>query len=368
VRGGTGPAGTFRSGDVISVDYTLKRKDGSAWNLSEMSIARALVSGPTFNYQRVIAESADVALRSVAPRRLVPSRTRSRFRFPPRICRRSTTRRRSGRSTARGRERRLLDGTYTVGLTFAWEYEVEHVPFRDAAKRPPTSSMATTRRSRRATFARQANCDQCHVTLQAHQGLHRNFTLCLLCHTSGAEDANDPLIAGGTPGVSVDARVLFHALHNGSHLPSGARRRRRSAGNLDYDVDARRYVLVDSRGSEHDFSDVRYPVWPNRTIAMPRDFGYSALSADAKAKDEQVRKGVNRLQRVSRRSRRRRSAHRAGARRRRIRGADAPRVRRVSRRRALGSGLPGELPDHASAARRLRCARSATDSSEVRWR
>src|SRR5678815_2263516 len=146
-----------------------------------MTIARALVSGPTFNYQRVIAESSDVALRSVAlgggaftytfavP---IPATYLPPLNDTPSF----------GPLDGEMQGAPLLDGTYTVGLTFAWEYEVEHEPFRDAGEATADFVYGDNATFAPRDVARQANCDQCHVTLQAHQGLHRNFTLCLLCH------------------------------------------------------------------------------------------------------------------------------------------------------------------------------------------
>jgi hypothetical protein len=56
----------------------------------------------------------------------------------------------------------------------------------------------------------EANCNRCHVALEAHGGRRRDLTQCLMCHTAGAEDANDPAVLSGTPGVSIESRVLFH--------------------------------------------------------------------------------------------------------------------------------------------------------------
>src|SRR5215831_13227946 len=57
--------GTFQAGDRITIRFTIKKKDGTPWDITEMSTGRTLVSGPTFNYQRVIAEQSDVITASV---------------------------------------------------------------------------------------------------------------------------------------------------------------------------------------------------------------------------------------------------------------------------------------------------------------
>src|SRR5262245_50875265 len=50
----------FDVGDKIAVQFTLKKNDGSNWDIAELSTARFLVSGPTFNYQRVLPQVSDV--------------------------------------------------------------------------------------------------------------------------------------------------------------------------------------------------------------------------------------------------------------------------------------------------------------------
>jgi hypothetical protein len=65
VSGGSGHGGFFLPGDVVRVGYTLRKKDGSRWNLHEMDATRIVLSGPSFNYQRVIPEAQDLLARSV---------------------------------------------------------------------------------------------------------------------------------------------------------------------------------------------------------------------------------------------------------------------------------------------------------------
>jgi len=79
VSGGSGPSGRFLPGDVLGVEYQLSKDDGTPWDILEMSHATALVSGPTFNYQRVIAEQTDVGAHSF---RIAPGRFRYAFAVP----------------------------------------------------------------------------------------------------------------------------------------------------------------------------------------------------------------------------------------------------------------------------------------------
>src|SRR5262249_43559281 len=86
--------------------------------------------------------------------------------------------------------------------------------------------------------------------------------------------------------------VMFHKIHNALHLPSVIGVSTLMNGARTYAATPRPYVLVDSQTGARDFSSVSFTAWPNRTIPMPRDFGYNALSAAAKAKHEEIRRGV----------------------------------------------------------------------------
>jgi hypothetical protein len=61
VTGGSGAGGSFLVGDRLTLSFTVETDDGEPWGLDEFNFARALVSGPSFNYQRVLAEVGDLA-------------------------------------------------------------------------------------------------------------------------------------------------------------------------------------------------------------------------------------------------------------------------------------------------------------------
>src|SRR5688572_27669342 len=61
LTGGSGASGSFQSGDTLALRFRVDKDDGTPWNLGDMEFARALVSGPTFNFQRVLPEVDDVA-------------------------------------------------------------------------------------------------------------------------------------------------------------------------------------------------------------------------------------------------------------------------------------------------------------------
>jgi hypothetical protein len=281
----------FLPGDHVTVRFTLRKKDGSAWNLSEMSSATALVSGPTFNYQRVIAEQSDVAARA---ERVGADEFEYTFAAPlpntylPPLN--DTPSFGAGDGELAGQT--LLDGTYTIGLSFAWTYSIGAQTFLDVGETTADFLVGGSATLVHREVVKQENCERCHVSLQAHDGRRRNLTLCLCCHTTGAEDANIAAVESGTPGVTIQSRVLFHRIHDGAHLPSVVGVRVKTDGTLDYDAAPTPFRTVDSAGNVHDYSNAAFPAWPNRTIPFPKDTGYELLSPAAQAKHDQVHKGI----------------------------------------------------------------------------
>lgn len=288
IRGGSGAGGNFEVGDRVSVDFTVEQNDGDPWMLSEFSAGRILISGPTFNYQRVIPEKSDVRAAAVdngdgtftytfadALPAVYAAPINDTASFGPE----------DGELTGQA----LLDGTYSIGLYFGWSYTVDGVSQRDSGNVIGNFVIGTGSIEPRSVVA-QDNCNQCHESLRAHGDLRKDVTLCLLCHTAGSEDKNNPAIAGGTPGVSIDFRVMIHKLHNGAHLPSVLGVTTNPDGTRKYDATPQPYIVVGH--SAADFSDVHFPVWPSLNIAMPRDQGYTALSAGNKTLEDTMRFGV----------------------------------------------------------------------------
>ncbi len=292
VSGGSGAGGFFLPGDPVSVRFSLTKDDGSPWQLSEMGFSSILVSGPTFRYQRVLAERNDVVQRALpqpdgsfvyAFPKLLPAAYLPPLNDSPDF----------GELDGELTGKPLLDGTYTVGLGLAWDYTVEGQPFQDVGEVTADFRLGGSALLAPRAVTSDALCNSCHVELQAHGGLRRTVTMCLLCHTAGAEDLNDPAVAAGTPGVSVFAGDLFHRLHNGRHLPSVAGIGVKPDGTLDYTVAPLPYQVVDGAGTIHDYSDVGFPAFPARTQPMPKDLGYKSLTPAAQAKDDVVRTGMS---------------------------------------------------------------------------
>jgi len=295
IGGATGAGGSFQAGDHISVRFTAKMDDGTDWDLADLSTGRILVSGPTFNYQRVLAEERDLATASVTnsdgshtytfaagiPATYLPPLNDSPA-FGPMDGELAGT--------------PLLAGTYTVGLYAAWNYTVEggSASYRDVGNVTGDFLFGGAVVLAPREVVKLDNCNQCHSQLQAHGGLRRDPALCVLCHTSGSEDRNTSG-AGGTdetPGASIDFRVMIHKIHNGKHLPSVLGIGVEPDGTADYTRPPIPYQLVGFGNSKHDYSNVAFPVWPSVSVAMPRDEGHAALGATERALEDAMRLGV----------------------------------------------------------------------------
>src|SRR4030095_12046967 len=90
----------------------------------------------------------------------------------------------------------LLDGTCSAGLSLCWDYSIAGRSFRDAGNATIDFRLGASAVFAPRALVSQETCDRCHVSLRYHEGRFREVALCLLCHTSGAEDANDPRIGG----------------------------------------------------------------------------------------------------------------------------------------------------------------------------
>ena len=238
LTGGTGTNGAFEAGDTMTVTFTAKKDDGSDWMLSELSSGHVMISGPTFNYQVVIEDQSDLLTAAVD----------------------------NG------------DGTYTVGLWCRWEYFVGIDEFRDVGQTTTEFLVGAPSALTPREVVKTDNCNRCHSEIQFHGGSRRTLPICLLCHTSGAEDST---------GVSIDFRVMIHKLHDGAHLPSVLGVATNPDGSRNHAATPTPYVVGGT-----DYSAVAFPVWPSLNTSMPRDFGYSALTSGAKSLENTMLQGA----------------------------------------------------------------------------
>lgn len=278
LTGGTGPGGNFLSGNRMTIRFRVTKEDGSDWDITEFSSGRALVSGPTFNYQRVIAQVSDVQTTAVAN-----SDGSYSYTFPTAIPAtylaplNDTTGfdETDGELTGQA----LVDGTYTLGLYFQWPFTVDGEEEKTAGNVLHDFLIGAAGTITPREVVLQENCNRCHDDLQAHGGSRHGVTLCLLCHTAGAEDSS-----GGV--VSVDFKVMIHKIHAGKHLPSVLGVATNPDGTRNYAATPVPYVVGGT-----DYSHIAFPAWPQGQVPMPRDEGYSALTSEQKALEDEMRKG-----------------------------------------------------------------------------
>jgi hypothetical protein len=124
--------------------------------------------------------------------------------------------------------------------------------------------------------------------MQRHGGLYRDVEVCVTCHTAGSEDANSTDTGDVTP-QTIEMGTMVHKLHSGRHLPSVLGIGTNADGTRNYAATPVPYVL----GSGHvDYSFVGFPASPAFRIGMPRDQGYSTLTAAQQGVENQTRMGV----------------------------------------------------------------------------
>ncbi len=289
LEGGSGAGGAFRVGDTIRVRFTVEDDAGDPIPPADWSRNAIYLSGPSFAYQRVLTSRSDMVERTTV---LGDGTLLYTFAEPIPATYAEPYNYTGAFTDGVFAGQPLLSGTYTIGIEARTDVEysdgtvvldldntVAHLLFGDAT--------ATDLRA----VAQQENCQTCHDELSAHGGNRTDFNGCLLCHTSGAEDRNDPAVADGTPGVGIDFRIMIHKIHSGAALPSVLGMGTDVDGNRDYTVPPKPYRLVGFGNSVHDFSHVLYPRWPSLSQPMPRDTGYGDASEDAQRKEDLQRQG-----------------------------------------------------------------------------
>ncbi len=288
IQGATGPTGNFRPGDRMEVRFRLAKDDGTVWKLSEMSMARAMISGPTENYQRVIVQQTNVG--AVSKDHGDGTYTYAFPPFPDTYVAPYNDTAAFDEDDGEWTGQALADGTYTMAMWFRWSYTVDGEGFSEVGTRTLNFAFGASPLS---TLVREVvtteSCNQCHSELQAHGGSRRTAELCVMCHTNGAEDRNT---GGATPGASIAWNIMVHKIHNGSHLPSVLGVTTAATGERVYDADPVPYELVGFGNNVHDYSHVEFPAWPNFASPMPRDLGYGSLTSGEQALEDQMRSGV----------------------------------------------------------------------------
>jgi OmcA/MtrC family decaheme c-type cytochrome len=208
VSGATGSGGTFQAGDALTVTFTIKKRDGSSWKLSEMGVGAILASGPTSNYTRVLKEKVNVVSHATEN---ADGSYSYQFEDPIPADYEPPINDSGSYGAADGNlaGTPLQTGTYTVGMYLGWFYTVNGKPFSDVGNATfdflyGAGAVLDTRE-----VVTQANCNACHGTLRVHGGFLRDVKMCTLCHTVGAEDF------AGPPGAHLWFPVVLHKVHDG---------------------------------------------------------------------------------------------------------------------------------------------------------
>ncbi len=309
VAGGSGTNGNFQAGDTVRVTFTVKRKDTTTLPLNELSSAAIYVSGPTSNYQRVVASQSDVLTRAVSNGDGTWTYTFSAG-LPANFLAPLNDSATFGADAGELAGQPLISGTYTVGLQAYKNYSIEGVTLRDPGNATADFLFGAATALAKREVVTEANCNQCHSDLRAHGGSRNELGTCLLCHTAGAEDRNVATVEGGTPGITIEFGVMVHRIHNAAHLPSVLGVGTVDAGTRDYAVAPKPYKIVGYNNSVNDFSDFAFPVMPSAYAAflydtagttyrgvggngpMPRDIGWAGLAAPAKYAEDKIRTGA----------------------------------------------------------------------------
>jgi hypothetical protein len=288
VSGGSGAGGNVRAGDILTVEFTAENDAGDPLDLTKLTRSSIYVSGPTSNYQRVIASQSDVLTRATEVSEGVYS---YRFAVPvpstflaPLNDTASLT---DGELTGQA----LLNGTYTVGMELRKDFTIEGEVFRDVGNATSDFLFGTAAALEPREVVLREACNACHTNLQAHGGNRLDIVNCLLCHTAGAEDRNTANVAGGTPGVGIEFSVMIHKIHTGTYLPSVLGIATNADGTRKYDATPAPYQIIGFGDSLIDFSHVVFPAYPSFAAAMPRDSGYTALGAPQKSLEDRQRRG-----------------------------------------------------------------------------
>ncbi|MBI3092444.1 MAG: hypothetical protein HYY96_17430 [Candidatus Tectomicrobia bacterium] len=239
VGGGSGAEGVFQVGDRPTVTFTIKDNSGADIAPASLRALRGMFSGPTGNYQRVIAEhqfdlatvvsGADGALTyafPAIPATYLPPNNDS-LAFGPR----------AGERTGQP----LEPGTYTVA--FYAQVNIGDTGEREADPVTQDVRFGTPGPLVARAAVNTDNCNRCHGDLALHGRLRKTTNVCVMCHTGGAEDRINADPEKATPGETTDFRRMIHRIHYGAEVNDPP-------------------IIIGFGDSVHDFSKVEFPWMP----------------------------------------------------------------------------------------------------------
>lgn len=220
------------------VTFTVKDKSGAGLAMSRLNSLSLIMAGPTTDYGYTSFGS------DVTTPGYVSEDARGAQCTPEGSC--MYTFRRAIPQDARGsysigiearRTETLLAGTTrSQNVQYGAQNKVTHFTV-DGTPVQPRRAIVTT-----------AQCNQCHTRITAHGENRNEVAMCVLCHNPSLTDvARRPTAVNPQdreqPPQGVNFNLMIHRIHSGEHLKA----------------DGRSYTVVGFGGSQHDFTEVRYP-------------------------------------------------------------------------------------------------------------
>jgi len=220
VTGGSGPDGQLEVGDTPTVAFTLTDDDGNAISTADLGSATVVLSGPVDHMQWIYESSSGSVVSNATWDSGLSAWTFTLTSAIPDVfpAQKNDT---SDIGYAQGdwNGLPLVSGTYRIGvMAYTNVVDTKDVTWRDGQSSTMDVLFGedTERTTHDAVF--DANCQQCHGTLEFHGKSREGLSYCLQCHTDGAEDRNSSTDPSSTPGTSIAFRSMIHKIHNGSNL------------------------------------------------------------------------------------------------------------------------------------------------------
>lgn len=238
-------------GGPISVLFTLKDTSGKTIPIAELARFAIQVSGPSTNYQRVIATQsstsnitteADGSYRYTFPQN-----------FPSAYIAPLNDTAAYGADDGELTGQPILPGTYTVGIEARRDFVVNGESVRDAGDATLDFVIGGGAAAPRELITAAA-CNACHTRVSVHGSNRMVVTGCILCHNRGSEDGASSNPDYASNAVTIDFGQMIHKIHRGYDLP-----RVKATANS---ADPYKYEVVGRGGAVHDYSEVKYPYMP----------------------------------------------------------------------------------------------------------
>ena len=364
LAGGTGAGGNFRPGDKLKVNFTLKKDDGSDWDIAELVARAAPRLGPDLQLP-ARDRRADRPAHGRRSQQTDGSYTYTFADADPRDLPGavSTTRRRSGPRTASSPASRCS----TAPTRSAWTLQLGLHGRRRVRARRGQRDVDFLLGDAAALEPREVvkieNCNRCHDRAARPRRPARRTSRCASSATRRAPRTRTT--GGATPGVSIDFQVMIHKIHNGSAPASVLGVATNPDGSRNYAATPAPYIvgpatrLLDASRSRSARTLVAHAAGPWATRRSRRG---------QKANEDEIRTGVVDCDVCHGDPDGDRAADRAGAGRPPTDAAHAAGLRLVPRRHRLGPALHGQRQTMPRAGQRRHCTLCHAAHGQRRWR